>query len=100
MAQLKDVAATLDPRFVVGSFVLGASGFPLSVLFGQIPAIWSESTDLNEKEALGAAILGANDADRHGRAIALFVTPFCCRRSPSSHDRTFATKNLTGGPEQ
>lgn len=75
MAQLKDVATTLDPRFVVGSFVLGASGFPLSVLFGQIPAIWSESTDLNEKEALGAAILGATMRIVTAGAIALFVTP-------------------------
>ncbi len=75
MAQLKDVAVTLDPRFVVGSFVLGASGFPLSVLFGQIPAIWSEATDLNEKEALGAAILGAVMRLATAGAVALLLTP-------------------------
>jgi spore maturation protein SpmB len=58
MAQLKEVAGELDPKLVVGSFVLGASGFPFSVIFGQIPAIWAECTDLNEKEAMGAAVLG------------------------------------------
>ena len=75
MAQLKDVAAQMDPKLVVGSFVLGASGFPLSVIFGQIPAIWSECTDLNEKEALTAAVLGAAMRVLTAGAIALALTP-------------------------
>jgi hypothetical protein len=58
-AQLKDVATTLSPELVIGSVVLAASGFPLSVIFGQIPAIWSDATDLTHVEAMGAAVLGA-----------------------------------------
>jgi hypothetical protein len=58
-AQLKDVATTLSPQLVIGSVVLAASGFPLSVIFGQIPAIWSDATDLTHLEAMGAAVLGA-----------------------------------------
>ena len=59
MTNLKDVAASLDPRLVIGSFVLAASGFPFSVIFGQVPIIWSESTDLTPGEAMRAALLGA-----------------------------------------
>lgn len=58
MTQLKEVAAEMDPRLVIGSFVLAASGFPLSVIFGQIPIIWSEATDLTPGEAMRAALLG------------------------------------------
>lgn len=59
MTNLKDIAASLDPRLVIGSFVLAASGFPFSVIFGQIPIIWSEATDLTTGEAMRAALLGA-----------------------------------------
>jgi hypothetical protein len=52
-------AAAIAPRLVLGSFVLASSGFPFSVIFGQIPAVWASCTDLNEKEAMGAAVLGA-----------------------------------------
>jgi len=38
--------------------VLAYSGFPFSVIFGQIPAIWAENSDLNEGEAMRAALLG------------------------------------------
>ncbi|MFC4769199.1 hypothetical protein [Effusibacillus consociatus] len=58
MAQLKEVAASTDPRLVVGAFVLAASGLPLSDIFGQIPAIWSANSDLTPREALEAAVLG------------------------------------------
>lgn len=58
MTQLTETAAQLDPRWVIGSFVLGASGFPLSVIFGQIPIIWSSATDLKPSEAMWAAVLG------------------------------------------
>lgn len=52
-------AAAIAPRLVLGSFVLASSGFPFSVIFGQIPAVWASCTDLSEKEAMGAAVLGA-----------------------------------------
>lgn len=58
MNVLKDVAATLDPKLVVGSFVLGASGFPLQVIFGQIPVVWAQGTDLTASEAMTAAVIG------------------------------------------
>ena len=73
-AQLKDIAATLSPQLVIGSVVLAASGFPLSVVFGQIPAIWSDSTDLNHFEAMGAAVLGAVMRLITGGVIATFLT--------------------------
>ncbi len=75
MAQLKDVAATMPAQLVIGSFVLSASGFPFSVLFGQIPTIWSECTDLSEREALGAAVLGAVMRLLTAGAIATFLAP-------------------------
>ncbi|HWI62055.1 MAG TPA: hypothetical protein VNT75_09470 [Symbiobacteriaceae bacterium] len=75
MAQLKETAANLDPRLVVGSFVLGASGLPFSVVFGQIPAIWAGSSDLNEREAMGAAILGIVMRILTAFLIGALVTP-------------------------
>lgn len=60
MNVLKEMAPTLaDKRLIVGSFILAASGFPLQVIFAQIPAIWKANSDLNEKEAMGAAVIGA-----------------------------------------
>lgn len=56
-AMVKEVA--VDPRLVIGGFVLASSGFPFSVIFGQIPTVWAAGSDLNEKEAMGAAVLGA-----------------------------------------
>ena len=58
MTNLKEIAATVNPRLVIGSFTLAASGFPLSVIFGQVPIIWSEATDLKPGEAMRAALLG------------------------------------------
>lgn len=58
MGKLQSIASTLDPRLVVGSFVLASSGLPLSSIFGQIPVVWAENSDLTEKEAMGAAVLG------------------------------------------
>lgn len=75
MAQLVNTAASLDPRLVVGSFVLAASGFPLSVILGQIPAIWAASSDLTEKEALNAALLGAVMRLATAGIIAYVLTP-------------------------
>lgn len=58
MNTLVETAATIDPRWVIGSFVLAASGFPLSVIFGQIPLIWSNSCEMKPGEALRPALLG------------------------------------------
>ncbi|MDK2824263.1 MAG: hypothetical protein PWQ67_1865 [Clostridia bacterium] len=75
MAQLKEAAAGMNPALVLGSFVLASSGFPFSVIFGQIPAIWTENSDLNEKEAMFAAILGAVMRMITAGIIAVFLTP-------------------------
>lgn len=75
MSQLKDVAAGMNPSLVVGSFVLAASGLPLSVMFAQIPVIWSGCTDLTHKEAMGAAVLGAVMRLITAGALAMFLTP-------------------------
>ncbi|MFC5711243.1 hypothetical protein ACFPU1_00455 [Thalassorhabdus alkalitolerans] len=58
MAELTEVAASLDPILVIGSFILASSGLPLSAVFGQIPVIWAANSDLNEREAMSAALLG------------------------------------------
>ncbi|HLU22779.1 MAG TPA: hypothetical protein VKZ77_09905 [Bacillaceae bacterium] len=58
VAQLAEVASNIDPRLIVGSFVLANSGLPLSVIFGQVPVTWAESSNLNEKEVLYAAVIG------------------------------------------
>jgi hypothetical protein len=49
----------VSKAMVLGSVVLGASGFPLSVIFGQIPSTWADCTELTEREAMGAAVLGS-----------------------------------------
>lgn len=58
MGMLTKTAAGLSPKVVVGSFVLAASGFPLGVIFGQIPVIWKGVSDLTEGEAVEAACVG------------------------------------------
>lgn len=58
MTNLTETAATIDPRWVVGSFVMGASGFPLSVIIGQIPLIWSSTAEMKPTEALIPALIG------------------------------------------
>ncbi|MFC4409080.1 hypothetical protein ACFOZY_01380 [Chungangia koreensis] len=76
VAQLADVAATIDPRLIVGSFVLANSGLPLSVIFGQIPVTWAESSDLSEREALVAAVIGMLIRIFTACILAYFLTPF------------------------
>ena len=49
VAQLADLANTIDPRLIVGSFVIANSGLPLSVILGQVPATWAEVSSLSEK---------------------------------------------------
>jgi len=58
MNNLNETAASLDPRLVIGSFVLASSGFPLSVIFGQIPIVWSASAEMKASDALRPALLG------------------------------------------
>ena len=58
MAQLKDVAMNYPAQMVVGSFILASSGFPLQVIFGQIPVIWSPETDLSHSDCIIAAAIG------------------------------------------
>ncbi|MGI6364235.1 MAG: hypothetical protein ACOX2G_00510 [Bacillota bacterium] len=67
--------AAIAPKLVVGSFVLASSGLPLSVIFGQTPAIWAQVSDLNEKEALGAAVLGTIMRFITAAIVALLITP-------------------------
>lgn len=76
VAQMADLAITIDPRFIVGSFVLANSGLPLYVIVGQIPAIWAESTDLREKEVINAALIGMIIRVATACILAYFLTPF------------------------
>lgn len=58
MGNLQATAASINPKWVIGSFVMAASGFPLSVILGQIPIIWAQSCDMEPGEALKPALLG------------------------------------------
>ena len=69
----------IDPRLVVGGFVLANSGFPLSVVLGQVPATWAESTGLPEKDGLIAAVLGCGIRLTTAAALAYWLTPFILR---------------------
>jgi hypothetical protein len=75
MGQLQAMAGEIDPSLVVGSFVLASSGLPLSAVFGQVPVVWAESSDLTEREAMGAAVLGITMRLATAFVIAFFVTP-------------------------
>lgn len=76
VAQLAELATTIDPRFVVGSFVIANSGLPLSVILGQIPVTWAESSSLNERQVLEAAILGMIIRLATACLLGYFLTPF------------------------
>lgn len=76
MNTMKDMAASIDPRLVVGSFVLASSGLPVQVIFGQIPSIWADCSDLNEKEALEAALIGMVMRIATAFIVAVGLTPF------------------------
>lgn len=75
MNTLKETAASLPPKLVIGSFILAASGFPLQVIVGQIPAIWAGSSDLNEREALEAAVIGTVMRVATAFLMALLIAP-------------------------
>ncbi|MGY0693752.1 hypothetical protein ACW2QC_13340 [Virgibacillus sp. FSP13] len=76
VAQLADLASTIDPRLIVGSFVLANSGLPIYVILGQIPAIWAESTDLREREVITAALVGMVIRIATACILGYFLTPF------------------------
>lgn len=76
MSQIADLVGQIDPRLVVGGFVLANSGLPLSVILGQVPATWAESTDLTEKEAMMAGILGCVIRLITAALLAYALTPF------------------------
>ncbi|MDQ7794486.1 MAG: hypothetical protein RDU89_08765 [bacterium] len=75
MSILKDNAANLAPAMVLGSFVLAASGLPLQVVFGQVPAVWAANSDLNEREAMEAAVIGSVFRVITAVVLALVLTP-------------------------
>lgn len=75
MGKLQAIASTLDPSLVVGSFVLASSGLPLSSVFGQIPVVWAENSDLTEKEAMKAAVLGIVIRLCTASLLAIFLVP-------------------------
>ncbi|MEK4030542.1 hypothetical protein MKZ02_18690 [Pseudobacillus sp. FSL P4-0506] len=75
MAQLSETAASIDPRLVIGSFILASSGLPLATVLGQVPVIWGTHSDLSEKEALGAAVLGIAMRIVTAFLIVYFLTP-------------------------
>ncbi|WP_404452280.1 hypothetical protein LG329_18230 [Virgibacillus necropolis] len=76
VAQLAELAASIDPRLIVGSFILANSGLPLSVIFGQVPATWAETSDLNERETLMAAVVGLIIRVATACILGYFLTPF------------------------
>ncbi|CAM5787582.1 MULTISPECIES: hypothetical protein [Brevibacillus] len=76
MAELQKIAASIDPRLAVGSFVLASSGLPLSVIFGQVPATWAAHSDLTEREAMAAAVIGMLMRLVTAFVIGYFVTPW------------------------
>ncbi|WP_042355540.1 hypothetical protein [Bacillus rubiinfantis] len=76
VAQLAELAGNIDPRLIVGSFVLANSGLPLSVIFGQVPVTWAETSSLNEREVLEAAIIGTVLRVITACVLGYFLTPF------------------------
>jgi hypothetical protein len=76
VAQLTELANSIDPRLIVGSFVLANSGLPLSVILGQVPVTWAESSSLNEREVLGAAIIGLVIRVITACVLGYWLTPF------------------------
>ncbi|GAB3043631.1 hypothetical protein [Virgibacillus ainsalahensis] len=76
VAQMADLVTTIDPRLIVGGFVLANSGLPVYVIVGQIPAIWAESTDLQEREVIYAALIGIAIRIATACLLGYFLTPF------------------------
>lgn len=77
MGMLTKVAANIDPKMVVGSFVLAASGLPIGVVFGQIPMIWKGACDLDEMDVIKAASIGIIMRIITAWLVAELLTPLC-----------------------
>ncbi|WP_213974762.1 hypothetical protein [Tepidanaerobacter acetatoxydans] len=75
MNTLVETIGTMPTRFAIGSFILAASGLPLQVPFAQIPAVWSQSSDLTGGEAMQAAIVGLAIRVFSAFALAWILTP-------------------------
>ncbi len=67
--------SAIAPHLVIGSFVLACSGFPLQVIFGQIPAVWAPLTDLSERECMVAAVVGSLFRLAYAVVVAIVLTP-------------------------
>lgn len=76
MGELQSMAQNIDPSLVVGSFVLASSGLPLSAVFGQIPVVWAENSDLTEKETIAAVLVGIFMRFVTAFLMAVYLTPF------------------------
>lgn len=75
MGELQTIANSVDPSLVVGSFVLASSGLPLSAVFGQIPVVWAENSDLTEKETIFAVLVGIFMRIITAFLMAVYLTP-------------------------
>src|SRR5699024_902223 len=75
VADLANVASSIDSRLIVGSFVLANSGLPIYVLIGKISAIWAESTELIEKDVICAALIGMVIQIVTACILGFFLTP-------------------------
>lgn len=76
VAQMAELATTIDPALIVGGFVLANSGLPIYVIVGQTPAIWAEASDLHEKEVIYAALVGMVIRIATACLLGYFLTPF------------------------
>lgn len=76
VAQLAEIANSIPPGLVVGSFVIANSGLPLSVIFGQMPATWKEYSSLKEKDVIEAALVGLVIRFATAWFLGFVVTPF------------------------
>ncbi|KGR78281.1 hypothetical protein [Ureibacillus manganicus] len=76
VAQLADIASSIPPGLVVGSFVIANSGLPLSVIFGQMPATWKECSSLKEKDVIEAALVGLVLRFATAWFLGFVITPF------------------------
>jgi hypothetical protein len=75
MNTLTETIGTIPTRFAIGSFILAASGLPLQIPFAQIPAVWSQASDLSTGEAMQAAVVGLVIRLFSAFALAWILTP-------------------------
>ena len=75
VAQMPALVGMVDPRLIVGGFVLANSGLPISVIFGQVPVTGAEYSNLNEQETMKAAILGCVIRIATAALLAYLLTP-------------------------